>query len=172
MSGRERRPEGTNMKTRIGKHRLLHDEAQCAFGSDNLAARSRPVRRSALRFALATMCAFWAFSGMANPQGEAMTIPKPTLNPEFVKWQNSRKPSNRQDASPQSPNARKITFRSLPSPTAPEPEMVSLPEGVVPTMIDFSYLNALNSMNVGSVSGMIPTCHDPRDLTPVRNQDP
>ena len=39
-------------------------------------------------------------------------------------------------------------------------------------MIDFSYLNALNSMNVGSVSGMIPTCHDPRDLTPVRNQDP
>ena len=52
------------------------------------------------------------------------------------------------------------------------PEMVPIPEGLVPTTIDFSYLNALNSANFGSVSGKLPARHDPRDLTPVRNQDP
>ncbi len=50
--------------------------------------------------------------------------------------------------------------------------MVPIPEGLVPTTIDFSYLNALNSANFGSVSGKLPARHDPRDLTPVRNQDP
>ena len=121
--------------------------------------------------AVALTTCFWIF-GVVDAHGEGEMIPKPKLNPEFVKWQNRRRATTQAPSAPQSDITPKRATRLLSSNQETGPEMVPIPEGLVPTTIDFSYLNALNSANFGSVSGKLPARHDPRDLTPVRNQDP
>ena len=122
------------------------------------------VRRFAC--AMALLCAGDAWS-------EGNTVAAPQINPEFIRWQRRQNAPKNQANSSAATNAQTRTTRLLTSPSGTgKAELISLPEGLTPTMIDFSYLNSLNSVNVGSVSGSIPPSHDPRDLTPVRHQDP
>ncbi len=122
------------------------------------------VRRFAC--AMALLCAGDAWS-------EGNTVAAPQINPEFIRWQRRQNAPKNQANSSAATNAQTRTTRLLASPSGTgKAELISLPEGLTPTMIDFSYLNSLNSVNVGSVSGSIPPSHDPRDLTPVRHQDP
>ena len=114
-------------------------------------------------------CALMVSLGVGAVWGQDV-IQTPRLNPEFIKWRNKHKnslPNSQADT-----NAQKRVRCVLTAKSESDAELLSLPEGLTPTMIDFSYLNSLNSMNVGSVSGALPTRHDPRPLTPVRHQDP
>jgi len=122
-----------------------------------------------MRLAACTLMAF-ACAGEAWGMGEI--IPKPRLNPSFLKWQYEQKNPKPQANKSSVTNTQKRATRLLASPSAIESELLSLPAGLMPTMIDFSYLNSLNSMNVGSVSGTMPSRYDLRPLTPVRHQDP
>ena len=113
-----------------------------------------------------------AFACAGSAWGEGNTIPRPRLNPDFIRWQRRQNNTKHQVNAHAVTNTQKRVTRLLASPLGTDAELISLPEGLTPTMIDFSYLNSLNSVNVGSVSGTVPACHDPRDLTPVRHQDP
>ena len=118
-------------------------------------------------------CVLAVFACAGSAWGEGKTIAAPQINPDFIRWQRRQNTPKNQANSSAVTNAQIRTVRLLASPSGTgTTELTSLPEGLTPTMIDFSYLNSLNSVNVGSVSGAIPACHDPRELTPVRHQDP
>ena len=126
---------------------------------------------TAVRLAALAVMAF-AFAGSAL--GDGNTIPKPRLNPAFVEWQHEQKNPKPHANKSSVTNIQKRTTRLLASTSGADADLLPLPEGIVPTMIDFSYLNSLNSIDVRSVSGSLPVSYDPRNkgLTPVRHQDP
>ena len=146
--------EGGNSPNREGRNEMRRDKL---FGN---------------MFMRLSACALIAFACAGEVWGIGNTISKPRLNPAFVKWQHEQKNQRPQANKSSVTNVQKRATRLLASTPEADTDLLPLPEGLVPTMIDFSYLNSLNSMNFGSVSGALLPSHDPRPLTPVRHQDP
>lgn len=115
------------------------------------------------------VCLAMSVLSVGNALGGVFSSAKP--NPEYIKWQKRR---------------HSVPVQNTPASTHPKTRLLAasgedevfnprFTEGVEPSYIDFSYLNAINNRDVMGVADPLPRRHDPRDdytLTPVRQQDP
>jgi len=115
------------------------------------------------------VCLAMAVLSVGSALGGVFSSAKP--NPEYIKWQKRR---------------HSMPVQNTPASTHPKTRLLAasgedevfnprFTEGVEPSYIDFSYLNAINNRDVMGVADPLPRRHDPRDdytLTPVRQQDP
>ena len=105
----------------------------------------------------------------------ADTVAAPKMNPAFVRWQKRQKMRSGQEtkqADQEPTNSVRKLLKAVSS--AQEDEVVPITEGLIPAVVDYSYLKNLNRGFVQGLGAVLPAKYDPRPsgVTPVRHQDP